>query len=786
MSTLGLSAAAFQAAQRDPRKSFSTAYVRDQAKEDKVAALFRVGCDDDYRTHQRNNVELAKQFAVILDGKIQAITRPTFATTGEGNMPIVLASLSDTIDTIVPVKLSKSHFVGHFTSLIRSEDAANFGLPVATEEPQHLNAPVPEDGPEPPQPSFARVHFVVHNAGDAPVAVALPLVLPIPIGTPFPVGHSLDEPLTEEIAPWPFFRVWAAAHHYVRQHNNGISVTFGGLLFERDAFHMAPFAGLPMPVRVDGPDVVLLFPDSPHYKNVIDIMRQEQRSTWIHIADTSDIPPPPGLVSQGSLGADEVKALLMGAFEASAQQLSPTKHSLNDQELITHADDICTRYSIAFGSVQPADPDDPTKGHQVVPAPISDAFKSIIGSSKTTVAMRQFHDLMGVAIRNASNHENRIQAGATLSVSQLDAPMLTRLKNFQFATEPLAIQPNRVKSELSPFSFLTARTNSVVFQERLHAGAKIQAQVMMEEDKSRVARRQTDLYYQGQQDTLHAVLAPISNFYILGQVISPAFAKSELWRALKTYYNQCSSHKARAWSDAHATVQTVFHNMVLDLANVMGSYMTLGNHLEYRTAVTSDRPISPKAYQDATSQCESVVHQLNQLMTHMQPGRYTDAPATHEFFFPIGKNEIPSGKGSDAPPSKPKGKSTDGNDSNKNKGKEGKDNKQRKPKDTHNSDNDPAKQVGFLIYTGPHNKRFPFPKILLQKKHDDPSQGMTNICMSYLLQGRACKFGKECNNKHLDAFTDIPADQQTDFVQYVQGTDDLDFVQGKGPSPGTP
>ena len=70
--------------------------------------------------------------------------------------------------------------------------------------------------------------------------------------------------------------------------------------------------------------------------------------------------------------------------------------------------------------------------------------------------------------------------------------------------------------------------------------------------------------------------------------------------------------------------------------------MGLANHLEYRQAVADNRLISPKAYQEAISQAESTVYELNKIMTHMQPGRYIDAPVTYDFFFPEAKVATPT------------------------------------------------------------------------------------------------------------------------------------------------
>ena len=544
---------------------------------------------------------------------------------------------------------------------------------------------------------------------------------------------------------------------------------------------------IPLLARVDQLDVVLLFPSDPHYKYVTDILLQEQHNTWLQIAatmDTSIPPPPPALGTTGSLGAADIQAIVEGTLKANAQQ-SPTKRSLTEEEQISHADDILVRYRIAFASLQPVEPDDLTKGYTVVPATISDTFKAIVSTSKTALSMRMLRDAMGVALRQASNSDSRIDAGATLELSQLDQPLLTRLKNFHFNTEPLAIHPAKAKTDISPFNLLTVRADSVAYTERIQSGARLEAQVIMEEDKTKLARKMTDLYCLGKQDCLADVLAGISNWYLFFSMTSPNFQDSALWQAMRAYYNLVSTHKARIWGENHQSRQGVFHNMLLDLANIVSSFMALGDHMEYRKAVATNQPISPKAYDAATQQAQLIIAQLNQLIAHMQSGRYTDLPTTYGFFFP---NNVKSLTNRDAAivtdtspgtsPDKQKGTGTTP------KGKQqGKDPKGQPTKDSGSPPTDLAKQKGLLVYSG-GKKKLDYPKILVPVD-DTPNAAKTSFCMNYILQGRACRFGKACTMLHVNTYADIPAAVQSEFVQYVKDTDSLDFAKGKGPPPGT-
>lgn len=132
--------AQLQAAQHSPQKLFSTAVSRDTDKETTISNLFGAAADADTRKITFSNPEVCKQFLLIIDGKVQVLTRPSPATTQDGTA-VVLGSLSDNIEAIYPARLPKQHVWGHFTSLVSSGDATALGLPVAPEGPETLEGP---------------------------------------------------------------------------------------------------------------------------------------------------------------------------------------------------------------------------------------------------------------------------------------------------------------------------------------------------------------------------------------------------------------------------------------------------------------------------------------------------------------------------------------------------------------------------------------------------------------------------------------------------------------------
>lgn len=762
---------ALQAARSGNVRKYTEAHQRDPAKEAKLADAFRTGVDPDILTQMRMNPEVSTQVACILNGKVTLLTRPTLASEQGNNGAVVLASLGNDIDTISPVKMAKGLVFGHFGSLIPQGLASGLQLPTAPEPPESLESPQ-INGANGPAPGFARLHFEVHDADDAAVLVVLPNMLPVPKGTPVPEGHDIMDPVTEEESPWKLMRAWLQAHRYVVAHNQGVSVLTGGTLFLPNAFTATEFDRLPLLDNVAATEVTLLFPQDPHFQFVSDIVRQEQRATWCHIAESI----PANVAVGGASDPVQFAAMAAGAVTAALQQ-SPAKRSGSDEEYSTHAADIRVRYEIAFASLQPADSDNPQSPLTVVPAKLTAAFQTVLATTKPTIAMRLFSDSVNAAIKKSAESDSRIGSGCTLIASQFDGPMLTRVRNYQFLAEPLVTDPSRAQTDLSPFNFLTVPVASVEFQDRVHAGMKLEAQVLMGEDAAKQAKRQTNLFYQGQQETLQDVLACCSNLYVLGSLIVENFDQSALWQALDLFYRSLSTQQARTWFAMYGSTPGFGHNLVLDASNIMIPFMALGNQLEYRSAITEGRAISPQAYQDGMQQAQLITQQLAQYHGQMQPGRYTTIPVTWTALYPNLAKQ--AAKPVAAPPAQPaQGGTPAAKPAGKPKPKGGSPPKPTPP-------GTPLIELqtpGLLVY--PEKGRFNYPKILVPTS-DAPNATKTSLCMNFLVQNRACKYGSKCSLFHAKTLADLPEDAQAELIKYVKDTPKLDFAPGQGPPEGT-
>ena len=214
--------------------------------------------------------------------------RPLPAKTSTGE-PIVIGSFHEDIDKIIPISIDRPHFGQSFTSVVTLEAQTALTLLTADEAPEQAAAPDLANGDPGAQPSNDRLGFDPQTHEENPVVVALPVALPIPVGVSIPVGQSVIGVFPEASIPYRPLRVWIAAHKFVNQRNNGISVTEGGPLFKAKSFDPSPFAGVTLVKNVTASTLTMLPPTDPLYTRVERVMLGEQKQAWLSIAETSTV-----------------------------------------------------------------------------------------------------------------------------------------------------------------------------------------------------------------------------------------------------------------------------------------------------------------------------------------------------------------------------------------------------------------------------------------------------------------------------------------------------------------
>ena len=745
-------------------KLFSECYEPDPTNATAVASTVRSTTDPDDRYAALADPSIASQLAVLWDDKMYTITRPFPATTA-GNNSLILGSLTDEVGIPVPVSIPANRFYSWFTSLVPAGTVEQFGLHVATEMPDTLQglAVTNAEGvlvTEPP--SMARLQFgAIEDASQEPRIAALPLCLPLAKGMPAPQG----QPLASEDLGWkqthPLLDAWRCGLLYLKQNNQGSSVTEAGNLFDLVAIGgigTQPFANLDV-VGYIHQEFSMLPPTAMHYRAVTNLIKEYSDQTWLHVAKSLQADTQPGLTLVGGgsgLGAPEITALV-----TSLQKNAPK--SLKEEDFKDMANHVKLRYGLSFATLVPNE--DASQPPTVQLAELEDDFEKALKRTSKETLQRELKEIIGTAIRSAKKRDGRMDSAITFEPDMIDDAFSKAIQTFNWMTLPLNQRPDLITSQLSPAAFAAPNKGSLVYKGRFANGQNVGGYESDDDGANKAkGKKATDLYVGGKLSTGHDLKVLIANFRGFWSPLIKNFDKSELWQALSSYEAVLHGGQGEEFCDLFQKNPQVGANILTDIHDIVIMFLRIGNLPEYRHAITRGSPVHPRPFMEARRVSDTIADPLRTQIVRMQMGPYKEIPRC--------MSHLPQLAGTSPANDKPVGDRPAG-EMQRSSGRGG------KPKDSKpvTDKKDADKKKGFLVWSG-HG--FP-PRCPVLWKADGATTS-ERLCINFAAQGLHCKFGASCKQHHASTLSKLPPDAQKSCMKFVDKTKGLEFVEGKGPS----
>ena len=805
---------------------------------EKVTMLLRSDTNPAVRMLAVNCKELVTQFLFCQDGLILPFTSPIAGTTAE-NLPIVMGSMSDTIDTTIPVSIDMLHHGSWVTTVLPEADVTFFDLPRLAEAPDLVAGPPLADGTPGAAPSLARLGFGDDAATLNPTFAALPAMLPLPAGVHLPAGNwPIAEHNAEFAAAFPFGEVWRKGLAYTIAHNAGFSVTSqAGIMFDHTAFTGNPLA---MPISESAATVFTMIPPtSPQYACMMAVMDGTFRAAWLRKSETL-LPAPAtnntfggtathqggatiGAEAGAGVGtpwatADGMANLLVETMRATAGHTTTT---LSERDHKKAAADTVVKYSLCFARLVP--PADGFGGPEVVPATIRPEFQEMLETTKTSQATSMMRELLDTYTRRAASSPLFLKASVTLTGDWVDGVITACLREFRLIDKTLAAAPANVKTHLGPITCVTPVATSVVLQQRRDADQRLLIQEAVGEAPTKMDRKSTELFIGGSFHSAVAATNAFANWHLLGDIISPDYEHSELKRALDNWVDKFHGPSGREWTQRHASYPQLTLNLVADMSDVVAQFVAIAKNPTNRLAAkqnNSDSPVHPKYYQDATLFAATLETDLFHAVTRGIGKGYTNMPIVAKllpYFATIpmrpadqqqaaafqgaghgGRHNDPARQANHRGAAIPaagahhqhqqqQGRGGGAN----NAGGRGPGAQQhgRAPAGGRGIDDtarDANKRHGFLIYdpsAAGANGRAPNCDVFVKLR------GMTaaeRLCLQFCTRGLYCNRGTNCNQVHVNTFMALPSASQEPLRAFVERTCGLSFASGQNPPAGTP
>jgi hypothetical protein len=223
---------------------------------------------------------------------------------------------------------------------------------------------------------------------------------------------------------------------------------------------------------------------------------------------------------------------------------------------------------------------------------------------QSNAAKSGWNNMLNQTWQAAGESTTRLDGGATIQADDLgDGAFVAAMREFKFLRKylNLASAMNDAKTHISILAFADPIKDAKAYKDRLTHEQLIACQEAVGEEKTKIARKVTDLYNGGALFHVDNVNTLIYNLRVFRLAISDDFEESEFWKTLCKYENYLYSKSCRdCWAERLSTeYKHVALIMAINLHNIIGQYFSIGNSLEYRNAVANGNQIHPKVYHHA-------------------------------------------------------------------------------------------------------------------------------------------------------------------------------------------
>ena len=733
------------------------------------------------------------QFACPWNDKVGFLTRPEF-TTKDGNT-VILGSYSDQIGNVYPVLLSTNQFQGFFTTLVRKDDALEFGLVQHPSPPDTIPGPPPagnppgaaapsgtstrrsnrtttaDDGsaspapaapaapPGPVQASLDRLNFDSPSEEDqhSPVLVALPVLLPLPPGTTFPENTPFSSPRDTFRTSSRLFEVWLQGYNYVLTHNDGFSVTKGGPLFHLPHFSSAdPFSGFTILDKVDAIAPIPVAPFETLGAQCTKTLTLFADDTWwtLGATTTPPSPTPAGGPAPAPRAADDDEHLPSPAQPTSAKEQAQARTAAT----------VAAGYRLAFARLP--DPEVDTDLQHVVLPKIHPDFLQVLQSPKPQDACVEFRQFLTGLIALANSSDLALSRDVTLEPSIATLAFVNCARSYHWLDLPLASATKTLVDTMLGFlHLLTPDRQALLAQVSKESSMGPVVLSHVADDKAQFeASKKSTLYIRGRHSSGRDMYHAICNFILLAQAFVDASGSSMLVKKLKRYADLLTSAPGRRFFDTYRDFPYLSLHIYQDIQHILTIYFQVGQSHTLRSLIKDGKSVPLANYTAVNRAADLLIDHLSNVIMGSGLGRFESQPIVWPWFQssspPLG-GQRPAPITPEAPPSK----------------------RARQSLTTHTPETlATAKASGLLVFDKMAGGDT-LPLCTVRDRHPRTKK-VERLCMEFMTQGYSCPH-IPCNKGHISHPKRLTSDQKRkELADFVSKTPGLAWGPGFAP-PGT-
>ena len=174
--------------------------------------------------------------------------------------------------------------------------------------------------------------------------------------------------------------------------------------------------------------------------------------------------------------------------------------------------------------------------------------------------------------------------------------------------------------------------SSNIFLERQALEHEIQLQLLADEEKHKMSKKPTTLFYQGNQTSPNNVRQCLYNLNAICSFISPEFSKSTCWKALALYLRALDSPNGRRWLEDYSYQPHIIHGCVMDIQNILGKFVAVAFQLPLRLSIQNNENLPPEPLREAFHYATQITNKLSYTIANACPDAYATKPLTFGLF----------------------------------------------------------------------------------------------------------------------------------------------------------
>jgi hypothetical protein len=171
------------------------------------------------------------------------------------------------------------------------------------------------------------------------------------------------------------------------------------------------------------------------------------------------------------------------------------------------------------------------------------------------------------------------------------------------------LNPDGIKTNFGLYHLAPPRTNSAVYRSRQEGETLLVQQEQVEEDKSRVNAKITDLYFMGRVGNLAEINKLLGNFFALMNTIIEFDIRCPpiLWSEIAKFDKILQTEEGRNWCDIHCHSKEILFNVVREIQSTIVGFVNEARKQGYKNLVSTGTAISKLIFSDAQLQSKHIL-----------------------------------------------------------------------------------------------------------------------------------------------------------------------------------